>query len=875
MMSKELAWQVEARQEGNKKPRKKPTLNLSISNSQTASRSTPLPPVPVVKAGMNDDSSIPPTKPFARPSTSASACRMAIRRKALRNMQKDANLDSPAWKKPKCGSAELPRLIAEAQWAGARLDVDSQTRNTRSSLKAGVSPTASVPATVTSTKTTKKKPQDAPRRKRKHGDTECATVPLVIKLPPARKEEREIASLPKKRSQRPSRNPTPAVSAPSVPKDTLGDSASTIHAIIRDSATSAISLLRCNDPVVEEWETEDPPVDPPSAVLGPGHEDSPSNYVLGPIMEEAEERLSFPKLPLPDYPPIWSQASLTSSRQEVCETFPRFRSYQGGVYFRKDIVEGYLLGGFSARRDIFHNGGKLIISHGGGKAESIRKTDGHFHTYEASDQLRDDKSVRALMNTYHQRLPVALLIDDKYTLFPFDLASKGCAYAVLGWYYISHAWAEYQSATNSQGRVVRYKFAFQWADGQQEPWWSTWPTLADPEPASSEEVSATNGLSIGPKKCQTCKKLSSHVYEQGWMCLKPECKRFWTFQDGAGVSGGLTYTKSFLQPVSGFKMPLMDIRPPLPVQGEEITGPTTSWHFSKGWHCTKCGRLSSRYKWEHWECRNCGERYSVPATFWKSSAFRFQTQASSKGSGRFGPLPGSGIILARPENFQCEKGIGEHYTYILPFGRGKIHVLSPHALSSKRADDVFQEYQEQSVAGELKFRRWPLRAHKCRGTLLTNYFSQNTGEPYQYVGGTDNTVSWESAPSAVVHALDLIKLRMKQAGLNCRSDFNEVLSAAYMEKQKMAFHSDAEKGLGPNVASLSLGASAEMYFRLHPKFAGELPPGSSRDVLKLYLRHGNVLVMEGADVQNFYEHTVVPANFRIAATARYIGDGHR
>lgn len=28
-----------------------------------------------------------------------------------------------------------------------------------------------------------------------------------------------------------------------------------------------------------------------------------------------------------------------------------------------------------------------------------------------------------------------------------------------------------------------------------------------------------------------------------------------------------------------------------------------------------------------------------------------------------------GIILARPENFQCEKGIGEHYTYILPFGR--------------------------------------------------------------------------------------------------------------------------------------------------------------------------------------------------------------
>lgn len=54
---------------------------------------------------------------------------------------------------------------------------------------------------------------------------------------------------------------------------------------------------------------------------------------------------------------------------------------------------------------------------------------------------------------------------------------------------------------------------------------------------------------------------------------------------------------------------------------------------------------------------------------------------------------------------------------------------------------------------------------------------------------------------------------------------------------RVQFHSDAEKGLGPNVASLSLGASAEMYFRLHPKFSGELLPGSSRDVLKLHLRH--------------------------------------
>ena len=59
------------------------------------------------------------------------------------------------------------------------------------------------------------------------------------------------------------------------------------------------------------------------------------------------------------------------------------------------------------------------------------------------------------------------------------------------------------------------------------------------------------------------------------------------------------------------------------------------------------------------------------------------------------------------------------------------------------------------------------------------------GEPYQYVGGTANTVPWDQAPRAVIGARELIMQRMKQA-LGINGGFNEVLSAAYMEKQKMA-----------------------------------------------------------------------------------------
>ena len=56
---------------------------------------------------------------------------------------------------------------------------------------------------------------------------------------------------------------------------------------------------------------------------------------------------------------------------------------------------------------------------------------------------------------------------------------------------------------------------------------------------------------------------------------------------------------------------------------------------------------------------------------------------------------------------------------------------------------------------------------------------------HQYVAGTGSTTPFESAPAAVIAALKLIKERSAIA-LAKTENFNEILSAAYMEKQKMA-----------------------------------------------------------------------------------------
>ncbi|KAF9452750.1 hypothetical protein P691DRAFT_756135 [Macrolepiota fuliginosa MF-IS2] len=590
------------------------------------------------------------------------------------------------------------------------------------------------------------------------------------------------------------------------------------------------------------------------------------------------------KPPLPGYPPIWAQ-----SRQEVCESFDWFRSYQGGVYHARNVARGYLLSAFSARRDVFRHGGRLIISHGGGKAQSVHTRQGQHITQEADDQLAQDKSVRSLLENYRSRRPIVLLIDDKYILFPYDLGVMDITYAVLGFYTIVHAWAEYQPAGNERGRVVRYKFAFQWCESQGDPWWlkfnaSNVPGSPDPgrsPPNTSEDEPECVEQSFAPfahieqisTQCYMCGESSPQVYERAWTCLNPKCRRFWLDMNGKSLGDELQYNPQFLQlaPADALAVPAEKLEPGLPLITSQ--GLTTDYAYTRGWHCKSCGRLSCRYKWEHWECMHCKAVLNVESRIHRATEFLFLTPPVSFKEVFIAQDSGIERLALKIFSIRLYDGSsGQCHTYKLPHGRGFIHHIkagNPHW--NWEADEIFQEYQAQASTGALPFRRWPMRAHKCRGALLTNYFSQNAGVPYQYVGGTENTLSFDQVPGAVVRARDLIQTRVKQA-LERDETFNEVLSAAYMERQRMAFHTDDEVGLGPLVAGLSLGSPALMHFRV---LARHTPEGAPRSIaISFVLRHGDVLAMDGAGVQQYYEHTVVPTNFRIAATARCINITH-
>jgi hypothetical protein len=106
-------------------------------------------------------------------------------------------------------------------------------------------------------------------------------------------------------------------------------------------------------------------------------------------------------------------------------------------------------------------------------------------------------------------------------------------------------------------------------------------------------------------------------------------------------------------------------------------------------------------------------------------------------------------------------------------------------------------------------------------------------------------------------------------------EFNEMLSVGYFENSKMGvsfppypardlclqlkYHDDGEKTLGPTVASISVGCSSIMQWR--PKASvnvcGKTKTNNKRkekkEVLKILLEHGDIMIMHGAKIQKLYE----------------------
>ncbi|RUS14791.1 hypothetical protein BC937DRAFT_93332 [Endogone sp. FLAS-F59071] len=605
-------------------------------------------------------------------------------------------------------------------------------------------------------------------------------------------------------------------------------------------------------------------------------------------------------------PQVWSEVSIKlardantniKTRQELCEGTPYFRAYHGGVYSNNGVAFGFLIDGWGSMRDQFT--GRTFISHGGGRSTSSKKQK-TSHYRLSSSQNSSDTSISALLNSYHDMKPIVVIIGSRYKKATFEIPHRYC---VLGWYGITHAWAEIEEQSDNddeeltdeeelvngntqsgkkskqessmrqkpapypprayamRGKFVRWKFRFEWIENQEfTPWWES---KAEPDgtfwfwiygeicercglvsivanQCYNEQMSEPGSLvlpkspfvyrrKVAEHKCEVCKKKSPIIYKEGWSCLNDTCDRFWKVLPAGAIihqdlPRELHISDEFLAPglliqeLRQWSIPFSIV--PRPPPDTTMITHDIGRLFWKGSHCRCCGRISCREQWQGWQCRNCRALRNTPHLVIPAAILRDPNRPIYDGPTLDeGPLylsMNSGIVKAREV---LAEGVVKAI-YCFPEGGVLIHLISPQNCK-KDADELFELYQTQEKSPEhniVGFRRHPLVNskrmyslwHFVNSRLLANQFSFNAGAPYKHSVRVE-TAPLDDAPFAVRRALQL----MHDASRVIVPDyeFNEVLSIAYMEGQKMSWHDDGEKDVDDIVVSLSMGSDAEMWFR--------------------------------------------------------------
>lgn len=581
-------------------------------------------------------------------------------------------------------------------------------------------------------------------------------------------------------------------------------------------------------------------------------------------------------------PLVWAEG-----RQALCESLPYYRAYQSGGYCSNGFAYGFMFDGHCHPRDYIDQ--TVVIARSGG---GLSKNQASGAMVITEDQRATSSQVQSVMRSKQHFNPVVILLGAQNPLAPSKMPH---AYNVLDWFKPTHVWAE-----KSDGKVV-VRYRFEKLNPKLPSWWAPGPV----PPVDDLGEHLPPQIEI----CQACQKPNPQVYVQGWMCLDPDCLMFWKLSDGREPDeAALTYDKTFLKQFTAWPnvVPPYSVRPdlmtlsPSPILGEDV-----SQQAAKGFVCPNCGRCNSREMWTEWRCQStgCGFTHKLKHSLIPSHLLRDP----------YAPLSNN-YPPSRDKwdySFPCQVHFRNNY---------RIHRLSipgtggfiEHWIANKTVleekdgpDTMFEELQTIDIG----LRRRALQSSQIKGPQLCQHFTVNFGMPYKFIAAAESN-SFDDAPGTVRNARSRLNWVARQAVGSDVPGFNEVLAIGYFEKQDIDFHDDGEHGLGPTIATLSLGSPGTMTIRMKqkhwlgvsrtglltrdPPIPGcvkyeqraaahreleELKVGNSPDykakveaiprelnlqtkhgsrvqadpIAELRLNHGDVVIMHGEKIQQYYE----------------------
>lgn len=377
-------------------------------------------------------------------------------------------------------------------------------------------------------------------------------------------------------------------------------------------------------------------------------------------------------------------------------------------------------------------------------------------------------------------------------------------------------------------------------DLSQPSWWS------DASQAHLEFPSLTRrnyNIKAGETPCETCHKSSIHLFESSFVCLNTDCPEWWK-ADGKPLirttAPAIAYNNSFLKqrfnrvdntyPIK----PLESFYPRLYPSFQEFVAkqfpdPATSpINFSNigqrsealraGFMCPQCGMANSRLRIHQWHCRNADCRDATGAIH----PFRFTATLPVVNAAFLKPTekrPNRSLTkdLKTLPGFRAVVDVGTHLAYEVDLGNEcGATIFKAKAVAVATADNLFNKFQLAANSGDIVLARRPMGCEG--GTVLTNHFAANFGEPYALKFALENT-PLNASPQVVQNALETINQYMEPYFGNKMKEsvFNEMYIAAYLSKvMGMSYHDDGEKGLGHIIATWTLGGQATFSFCIKP-----------------------------------------------------------
>ncbi|KAL5116983.1 hypothetical protein ACEQ8H_005069 [Pleosporales sp. CAS-2024a] len=675
---------------------------------------------------------------------------------------------------------------------------------------------------------------------------------------------------------------------------------------------------------------------------------SPEQSHLHKVAEQllANRKPGMKKPPPCGRPEVWAEG-----RQELCETLHYYRAYQSGCYSTGGFARGFMFDKVAHERDYMDS--DVVISRAGGGL--VKDTDSG-QMKSGRDQSDDGPVMTALKNCMAQYNPVVIITGADNPHMPSQPPHQYC---VLDYFKPTHIWTE----KSGKGKIVRFRF--ERLDTRKKSWWC-------PENAENDVSLDSLGRPV-EETCASCGVSSMQIYLNGWMCLQPNCSAFWHVIEGSSLGshrllkepdeGSLIYDPRFLKQKTPWpndnQVYSLKFDGPNMTEDIVIPGEDTAQSFSSGIVCPDCGKCNSRIAWAGWECSNpsCSYEFKVqhPLITARSLLESFWPLNNSYTMSRDTHSPLLKVSVTFAHGYRINR-------YAIPGLDGFItHMIANKAVVEEEGGphSMFEELQQADIG----LRRRVMPNGQLKGDSHCRHFSVNYGMPYKFIAATASH-SFDTAARPItatrsrlnwvaryLAAQEIAKPRLAQQDPN-RSDrtpdyhallahevaaimsspssqhhpheFNEVLALGYFESQKMNYHDDGEFGLGPTIATLSLGAPGTMRIRMKARHyhgcssagvyddARPLPgcanyearvklqpdldalkqsdpkawrarlkivprelklkhAGQAKDVLKMELGHGDVVVMHGAELQKYYEHAVEHAGrLRFALTCRYI-----